>query len=350
VRSFWCTLRLTFHSSGRGSASCLGGATYDRPVSMRAATIVNGNLEVREHPEPVAGTGEVLIVVRAAGLNNADLLQIAGFYPAPPGSPSDIPGLELAGEVVAVGPGATRFAIGDRVMAVVGGGALAERAVVHERTLLPVPAATSWETAGGFPEAFTTAHDALFTQCGLQMGERVCVHGAAGGVGVAAVQLAAAAGASVVATVRDPARRAAVEALAPGSIIAVAPDGFGVHGPFDVVLELVGASNLEANLAALSIGGRISIIGVGGGGSKTQIDLLTIMSKRARLMGSTLRARPLEQKADAARRVEAQVLPHLASGRHQVPVTATFPLDQVNAAYDRFREGAKFGKIIVRPG
>ncbi len=333
-----------------GASAPAGRATYDPFVPMRAATIVNGTLEIREHPEPVPGVGEVLIVVRAAGLNNADLLQIAGFYPAPPGSPSDIPGLELAGEVVAVGPSATRFVVGDRVMAVVGGGGLAERAVIHERTLLPIPTSTSWETAGGFPEAFTTAHDALFTQAGLQMGERVCVHGAAGGVGVAAVQLAAAAGASVVATVRDPARRAAVEALAPGSVTAVDPDDFAARGPFDVVLELVGASNLEANLAALAIGGRISIIGVGGGGSKTTIDLLAIMGKRARIFGSTLRARPLEQKADAARRVEAQVLPHLATGRFQVPLTATFSLDDVNAAYARFRDGAKFGKIVVTPG
>lgn len=316
---------------------------------MRAATIVDGGLEVREHPSPVPGLGEVRIGVRAAGLNNADLLQIAGFYPAPPGSPSDIPGLELAGEVLEVGPGAWRFAVGDRVMAVVGGGALAEEAVVHERILLPVPESTSWETAGGFPEAFTTAHDALFTQCGLQMGERVCVHGAAGGVGVAAVQLAAAAGAFVVATVRNPDRRAAVEALAPGSVTAVGPEEFAAHGPFDVVLELVGASNLEANLASLATGGRISIIGVGGGGSKATVDLLAVMGKRARIFGSTLRARPLEQKADAARRIEHHVLHHLASGRLQVPITAEFSLHDVASAYDRFREGAKFGKIIVQP-
>lgn len=315
---------------------------------MRAATVTATVLTVQEHPDPVPGSGEVLIRVRAAGLNNADLLQIAGLYPAPPGAPADIPGLELAGEVVDIGPGSTRFSLGDRVMAVVGGGGLAELAVVHERTLLPVPASVSWETAGGFPEAFTTAHDALFTQCGLQMGERVCIHGAAGGVGVAGVQLAAATGATVVATVRDPARRAAVEALAPGQVTAVDPTLFAEHGPFDVILELVGASNLATNLASLRIGGRISIIGVGGG-SKTEIDLLAIMTKRARIHGSTLRARPLEQKADAARRVETQVLPHLASGRLQVPVTATFGLGDVTAAYDRFREGLKFGKIIVLP-
>lgn len=316
---------------------------------MRAATIVNGTLEIREHPDPAPGRGEVLVRVKAAGLNNADLMQIAGFYPAPPGSPADIPGLELAGEVVSTGPDATRFSVGDRVMAVVGGGALAELAVVHERTLIPVPPNVSWDEAGGFPEAFTTAHDALFTQCRLQMGETVCVHGAAGGVGVAAVQLAAGTGACVVATVRDPLRRPAMEALAAGQVTAVDPADFANHGPFDVILELVGASNLAANIASLRTGGRISIIGVSAGGSKGELDLLALMGKRASICGSTLRTRPLEQKADAAHRVTVQAIPHLAAGRFTVPITATFSLDDVNAAYERFREGAKFGKIIVRP-
>src|SRR5690606_3045898 len=164
---------------------------------------------------------------RAAGLNGADRLQVAGRYPAPPGAPADIPGLELAGEVVALGPGSTRFSVGDRVMAVVAGGGQAERAVVHERHLLPVPDAMPWEQAGGFPEVFTTAHDALFTQCALQMGERVCVTGAAGGVGSAAVQLALAAGATVTASVRDERRRAEVAGLGAGRgpLTVVAPEG-----------------------------------------------------------------------------------------------------------------------------
>ncbi len=163
-------------------------------------------------PDPIPGVGEVLVRVRAAGLNNADLMQVRGGYPAPPGSPPDIPGLELAGEVVATGPNATRFQVGDRVMAVVGGGGQAELVVVHERAAMPVPDQMSWEEAGGFPEAFTTAHDALFTQAGLGPGERVCIHGAAGGVGSAGVQLASAVGAQVVATVRRESLRAAVEA------------------------------------------------------------------------------------------------------------------------------------------
>src|SRR5213592_1780509 len=154
---------------------------------MHAVTIVDGRLEWRQHADPVPGSGELLVAVKAAGLNGADILQRRGGYPAPPGSPQDIPGLELAGEVVARGADAERFAEGDRVMAVVGGGGQAELAVVHERAAMPVPDALDWPAAGGFPEVFTTAHDAIFSQAGLQAGERLLVHGAAGGVGSAAV-------------------------------------------------------------------------------------------------------------------------------------------------------------------
>jgi NADPH:quinone reductase len=285
----------------------------------------------------------VLVSVRAAGLNNADLLQRDGLYPAPAGAPADIPGLEFAGEVVAVGSDVTRFAVGDRVMAIVGGGGQAELAVVHERIAMPVPDGVSWEEAGGFPEVFVTAHDALFTQCGLGMGERLCVHGAAGGVGVAAVQLGVAAGASVVATVRDPAKRAAVAAL--GAEVC-APDEFVDRGPFDVVLELVGAPNIGDDLQALAIAGRISVIGVSAG-TRAEVDVLDLMRKRGRIHGSALRTRTLEEKADAARRVETHVLPLLADGRVRVPVDATFPMSDAAAAYDRFAAGGKFGKIVL---
>ena len=314
---------------------------------MRAAVIANNALSIEDRPDPVAGTGELLIAVRAAGLNNADLMQILGFYPAPPGSPADIPGLEFAGEVVGVGDGVFRFNVGDRVMGVVGGGALATMLTVHERTVIPVPASVSWEAAGGFPEAFTTAHDAIFTQCKLTMGEKILVHGAAGGVGVAAVQLAAAAGAFVVASVRDPERRALVEALAPGRIVAVDPADVANHGPFDVVLELVGAGNMASNIASLAIGGRISVIGVSGSGGKGEVDLLALMGKRAAIFASTLRSRPLEQKAAAAALLEKASLRLLTEGVLQVPIVATYPLDQVTDAYDRFRSGSKFGKIVV---
>ncbi|MEA2387177.1 MAG: NADPH:quinone reductase [Thermoleophilaceae bacterium] len=310
---------------------------------MRAVTIREAEITVEEHPDPVPGAGEVLVRVRAAGVNGADMMQRRGLYPAPPGSPQDIPGLELAGEVAALGPGASRFAEGDRVMAIVGGGGQAEAAVVHERGLMPVPDALDWPAAGGFPEVFTTAHDALFTQAGLQAGEHLLVHGAAGGVGTAAVQLGRAAGARVTGTVRNEALRGAVEAL---GAMAVDPEGFPDHGPFDVVLELVGAPNLAANVGALATGGRIVVIGVGAG-AKAELNLLALMGKRGRIMASTLRARPLEQKADAMRRVERHVLPLVEAGSVKVPVAETFPLAEAVAAYDRFAAGGKLGKIVL---
>jgi len=312
---------------------------------VHAVTIVDGALEWREHPDPQPGVGEIAVAVRAAGISNADLLQRAGFYPPPPGVPADIPGLEAAGEVVALGQGATRFAVGDRVMAVLAGGGQAERFVVHERAAIPLPAALPWEQAGAIPENVTTAHDALFTQAGLSMGERLLVHGAAGGVGTAGVLLGALAGATVVATVRDEAKRAAVEALAPG-VRAIPQDGFEQHGPFDVILELVGGPNLPGDVDALATGGRISIIGVGAG-ANAEVNLLALMAKRARIMASTLRARPLEQKADAARRVETNLLPALEDGRLRLPVDRTFPMADAQAAYEHFATGGKVGKVVL---
>src|SRR4051794_6501237 len=175
---------------------------------MRAVTIKEGGeLVVAEHPDPEPAKGEVLVRVRASGLNGADMLQRKGGYPAPPGSPPDIPGLELAGEVVAHGPGAERFSEGDRVMGIVGGGGQAELAAVHERQLMPVPDAFEWPAAGAIPEVFTTAHDALFTQAGLRPGERLLVHGAAGGGGPPAGQPAPAPGARGAGAGRHPQRR-----------------------------------------------------------------------------------------------------------------------------------------------
>ena len=310
---------------------------------MLAVTVSGGELLVREHPDPTPGRGEVLVRVHAAGLNGADMLQRKGAYPAPPGSPPDIPGLELAGEVTALGADATRFAVGDRVMAIVGGGGQAELAVVHERQAMPVPANLTWPEAGGTPEVFTTAHDALFTQAELGAGERLLVHGAAGGVGTAAIQLGAAAGASVTATVRNPDARKGVAAL--GAQV-IEPEGFADRGPFDVILELVGAPNFADNLSALATGGRIAVIGVGGG-FQAELNLLALMGKRGRIHGSTLRARPLEEKAQTARLMERHVLPLLAGGRVRVPIAETFPLAEAEAAYDRFAAGGKLGKLVL---
>jgi NADPH:quinone reductase len=313
---------------------------------MRAATIRDKQIVIAEHPDPEPGDGEVLVKVRAAGLNGADMHQLAGGYPAPAGSPQDIPGLEFAGEVVGRGPGAERFTEGERVMSIVGGGGQAELALVNERVLMPVPENLSWVEAGGVPEVFTTAHDAVFTQAQLQMGERLLVHGAAGGVGLAAVQLGRAAGARVTATVRNPELR---DRVATFGATVLPHDAFTERGPFDVILELVGAVNLMDNLKALETGGRITVIGMGAG-AKGEINLGLLLVKRGRIHGSTLRARPLEQKAATARGMERSVLPLLAAGTVKVPIAKTYPLDEAPAAYEHFQAGGKLGKIILTMG
>jgi putative PIG3 family NAD(P)H quinone oxidoreductase len=310
---------------------------------MRAVTIRDTELNIEEHPDPVPGTGEVLVRVHAAGLNGADMHQRRGLYPAPPGSPQDIPGLELAGEVAALGPGAVRFTEGDRVMGIVGGGGQAELAVVHERQLMPVPERLDWPQAGGTPEVFTTANDAVFTQAGLESGERLLVHGGAGGVGTAAIQLGRAAGARVTATVRNPELREPVAKL--GAQV-IAPEDFGDHGPFDVILELVGAPNLQADVNALAMLGRITVIGIGAG-AMGELHLGALMAKRGRINASMLRARPLEEKALTARAMERSVLPLLESGEVEVLIAATYPLEEAEAAYERFEAGGKLGKIVL---
>ncbi len=312
---------------------------------MRAATIRDGEILIEEHPDPRPGKDEVLVRVRAAGINGADMMQRRGLYPAPPGWPADIPGLEIAGEIVENGPGASRFEPGDRVMAIVGGGGQAELAVLHERMLMPVPERLDWPQAGGFPEVFATAHDALFPQAGLQPGERLLVHGGAGGVGTAAIQLGVATGARVTATVRNPDNREQVAAF--GATV-IEPDGFERHGPFDAILELVGAPNLDANVDALATNGRVVVIGIAAG-AKGELNLAKLMYKRGRVMASTMRARPLEEKALMTRRLERHVLPLVASGAIRVPVAETFSLDDAATAYERFAAGGKLGKLVLLP-
>jgi NADPH2:quinone reductase len=313
---------------------------------MRAVTVRDGEITLAEHPDPQPGAGEVLVRVRAAGLNGADMMQKRGLYPPPAGFgvPQDVPGLELAGEVVEVGPVATRFEIGDRVMAIVAGAGQAELATVHERQLMPVPEALDWPGAGGFPEVFITAYDAIFRQGALQPGEHLLVHGAAGGVGTAAVQMAAAMGARVTATVRNPDARDAVAAL--GATAVIDPEGFGEHGPYDVILELIGAPNLEENVKSINMLGRIVVIGMAGG-AKAELNLGALLYKRGRISASMLRARPLEEKALLAREMERHVLPQLALGRITVPVAETYALADAAQAYDRFAAGGKVGKIVL---
>jgi NADPH:quinone reductase len=289
---------------------------------MRAATIVDGRIEVADRPDPVAGDGELLIRVRAAGINGADLGQRAGRYPPPPGT-TDVPGLECAGETDD----------GRRVMALLPGGGQAELAVAHESHVLPVPEGFSWEEAGGFVEVFATAHDALFTQAELGAGERLLVNGAAGGVGIAAVQLGCAAGATVTANARH--HHEELRALGADT---------EVDGEYDVILELVGGENLATNLERLASWGRIAVIGTGAG-SQAEIEFGHLMRKRGRIHGSTLRARSAAEKAEVMRRLGAFMAEH----RFHVPVEETFPLAQTQDAYERFRAGNKFGKIVVRP-
>jgi NADPH:quinone reductase-like Zn-dependent oxidoreductase len=228
-------------------------------------------------------------------------------------------------------------------MGIVGGGGQAELATVHERQLMGVPAVLDWPAAGGLPEVFITAHDALFTQAELRPGEHLLVQGGAGGVGTAAIQLARATGARVTATVRHGELRPRVAKLGAN---AIDPDDFPEHGPYDVILELVGAPNLPRNLEALASGGRITVIGVPAGATE-QLNLLVLMAKRARIHGSTLRARSLEEKALSTRRLEHEVLPLFEKGALEVPVAAIFPLSEAEAAYGRFAAGAKLGKIVL---
>jgi len=292
---------------------------------MRAAVIAEGALHIEERPDPVLQSGELLIRVRGTGVNGADLMQRAGHYPPPPGAPVDIPGLECAGETDD----------GRRVMALLPGGGHAELVAVHASHTLPIPENVTWAEAGGFVETFATAHDALFTQAQLQPGERLLVHGAAGGVGVAAVQLGVAAGAHVTGTARH-------------HVAEVAALGADTEptGEYDVILELVGGENLATNLEQLAYKGRIAVIGLGAGAS-AELNFGYLMRKRGRIHGSMLRARSREEKADVIRRLRDDVLPLLADGRVRVPVEETFPLARAQDAYERFAAGGKFGKIVI---
>jgi NADPH:quinone reductase len=314
---------------------------------MRVAEIKEKTVGLGNREDPVPGLGQALIRVHGAGVNGADPVQVAGFYPPPPeaGVPGDVPGMELAGEVVESRAPVPRFEPGTRVMAIVAGAAQADFAVVDERQLMPVPDLLDWTQAGGFPEVFATAYDALVGQAKLRSGQRLLVNGAGGGVGTAAVQLGRVLGADVTASVRNEGNRAAVEEL--GAHRALSPDEAFGQGPFDVILELVGGPNLVDNVKALETWGTIVVIGVSAGPEGT-VDLRRLMAKRGTLRASTLRYRSPEEKAVLARELEAHLLPLVADGRLRVPIEAEFPLADVTAAYERFTAGGHVGKIVLR--
>ncbi len=311
---------------------------------MRAVKISNNELEIVSQEIPQPGPDDVVIEVRAAGLNAADLLQRRGFYPAPPGWPSDIPGLECAGVVHAVGINVTSVSVGDRVAAIVGGGGQATHCVVPAEHLIAVPSSITDTEAGGFAEAFTTAFDALVLNAQIASNERVLISGAAGGVGIAAIQIVRAFGAIAVAVTRDDRHHDALRDLGASECLTV--DQVGTIDDVDVILELVGAAHLAVAQTKLRPFGRVVVIGVGSGG-RVEVDLLGLMSRRASLTGSTLRARSREEKASIAREVNEQLVPLWASGALRVVVSEALPLEQASAAYDLFAQPGKLGKIVL---
>lgn len=327
---------------------------------MKAVTIVRHGgvegLEVREVESPGNPTADrVRVRVRAAALNRADILQRMGHYPAPPGFPREIPGLEFAGEVEAVGDEVSLWKPGQRVFGIIGGGAQAEFVVVPENQLAAIPSNLDWESAAAVPEAFITAYDALFEQAGVQMGETVLVHAAGSGVGTAAVQLGRAAGANVFGTSRtaDKLERAKPYGLSryivikddPTVLIHAVQGWTGGQG-VNVILDLVGAGYLDANLSALASRGRMMLVGTTSG-SKATFDFAKAMSKRAKIIGTILRARSAEEKAKATRLFGVHVVPLLANGQVRPVIDSVYKLDQVRDAHNRMESNESFGKIVL---
>jgi NADPH:quinone reductase len=309
----------------------------------------NEVVSVQVRPDPQPGPGEVLVEVDVAGLNPADLHQREGHYPAPAGIVPDIPGLEVAGRIVARADDATRWAFGDRVFGLIGGGGLADTVAVREDCVTAVPDTLDDDDAAAVPEAFITAHDALTTQGGLRPGETVLVHGASGAVGSAAMQIAKALSGRVFGVARpeagDRVRNVGAEPLDGETFAAEAIELTG--GGVDLVLEFVGASHMAGDLDAIAVGGRIVVASVASGG-RAEIDLLRLMGRRATIRGTVLRARSLEEKAAAVEAFGRQVVPMLADGRIHASIDSVFPVDEVARAFDRLAERGKTGKVLVR--
>ncbi len=313
-------------------------------------------LELREAPSPEPSRGEVRVRVRATAVNRADLLQRLGLYPAPPGSPADIPGLEIAGEVDAVGPDVTELSLGDRVFGIVGGGGYAEQLTVHARALARMPDGMSFTDAAAVPEAFVTAWDAMVDQAGLMAGEIVLVHAVGSGVGTAALQIAKAIGARTVGTARtaDKLERARTLGLDEGVVVDGATfadevrrrcQRMGASGA-DVVVELVGGAYVAQDLACLAPKGRIVVVGMMAG-TRVDLDLAVLMHRRAEIRGTVLRARPLEEKILAARALERHLVPLFATGALKPIVDRVLPLAQAAEAHRAMQSNETFGKVVL---
>ncbi len=311
-------------------------------------------LELRDIPEPECGPDDLLVAVRAAALNRADLLQRRGLYPAPEPKPAyDVPGLEYAGEVLRAGSRVLGFKPGDRVMGILASGGYAERVVTHHRLAVRVPENLSWREAAAVPEAFITAHDALL-QCGLACGESVLIHAVGSGVGAAAVQVASVMGATpVLGTAGSPEKLAAAKVLGleigidyrnDDFVAATKAATFGRGA--DVIVDFIAAAYLDRNLQALATSGRMIVIGLLGG-LAAELNLALLLAKRATIRGTLLRSRSLEEKAAATRSFEKSVLPHLASGRIRAVVDSVFEIERVVDAHRYMESNANFGKIVL---
>lgn len=323
---------------------------------MRAIAITEPGdesvLQLVERPVPEVPREHVLVKVEFAGVNRADLLQRMGAYPAPPGVPADIPGLEYAGVVVETGTGVTSLHVGDRVFGVVGGGSYAERVVVHEREAAKIPAGMPTDVAAAVPEAFITAYDALVLRGGLRPGERVLVHAVGSGVGTAGLQVAKALGCWVAGTSRtqDKLERAKDlgldEPILAPDVGALTKAIEGASAPFDVVLDLVGGAYVGATLPGVSRRGRVVVVGLTGG-RHTELDLGLLLTKRLSIIGTVLRSRPLEEKIQAADLLRRTLSPWLSRGMIKPVIEAVFPLDQAGRAHRLVASNATFGKVLL---
>jgi putative PIG3 family NAD(P)H quinone oxidoreductase len=314
-------------------------------------------LEIREVPTPQPASHEVLVRVHAAGLNRADILQRQGHYPAPPGVPPEIPGLEFAGEVAALGVGSTTWRLGQRVFGIAGGGSQAEYIVTHERMLAEIPANLNWNEAAAVPEVFITAHDALCTQATLAAGETILIHAVGSGVGLAAVQLTRAKDATPYGTSRTAEKIERARAFGLEDGVALAKDFEPLKNKtqvwtaargFDVVLDLVGGVYLPAGIEVLATKGRLVLLATMGG-RKTEIDLGILLRKRLHLIGSVLRSRTPEEKIAATQTFAAEVVPLLAERKVRPVIDQVFEFttEEVRAAYSRLESNKSFGKVVL---
>jgi putative PIG3 family NAD(P)H quinone oxidoreductase len=303
---------------------------------------------------PTPGAGQILIRVRAAGVNRPDLLQRQGLYPPPPGAP-DTPGLEVAGEIAAVGPGTARWQVGDKVTALVAGGGYAEFCIAPAPQCLPVPDGLDMVEAGALPETFFTVWVNVFERGRLQPGETLLVHGGASGIGTTAIMVASGLGARVFATAGGPEKCAACEKLGAARAIDYRTEDFvevvrketGGKG-VDVVLDMIGGPTVARNIQALAQDGRLSFIAFLEG-SRIEVDLLPVMLKRLTITGSTLRARPVAYKGQVARALEERVWPLLAGGKFKPVIDSTFPLKDAAAAHERLESRGTVGKVVLVP-